>query len=415
MIPYFKSLGESIESAWLKYSYDENLFPDLVSEAIRRDPPFGKVDPAHIIDWIFGPSQSFVQPSAHRLFGEPPVMLFQAPRFYIEALFWLSGTTDIHEHAFSGAFAVLAGSSVHSHWRFTPEQSINSRLKSGRLDRVSTEILQAGQVRVIKPGDVLIHQLFHLDLPSVTMVIRTYEERQHLPQFKYLLPGLAIDEEYSDPLRARRLLFLGGMLDGFLGDLRAYAWRLIESGDLETVYHVFSFLWRRKADRELLENLFLRSRQRYGEIMDIFWESFYEERRTRIVRSLRAKVADPGVRFFLALLMLMPDRDSILETIRLQFPDADPASLIESWLRLVSGKDKIGIEFDDVNQVVMRGLIGGLGEPGILGLLREKFCEESVEGQRELLLSHAKKLAGSDLFRPLFSQSPLRGDFLPSP
>src|SRR5690349_464094 len=118
MIPYFQHLGQSIERAWLTRSYDEEVFPSLVLDALEEHPPVEHVGVEDIVDWMFSPLQEFRQPSQQKLFGEPPVMLFQGPRFYIEALFWLSGTTDIHEHGFSGAFTVLEGSSVHSHWRF---------------------------------------------------------------------------------------------------------------------------------------------------------------------------------------------------------------------------------------------------------------------------------------------------------
>jgi hypothetical protein len=37
----------------------------------------------------------------------------------IEALFWVDGTTSIHQHSFSGAFQVLAGKSIHSRYRST--------------------------------------------------------------------------------------------------------------------------------------------------------------------------------------------------------------------------------------------------------------------------------------------------------
>jgi hypothetical protein len=149
MISYFQKLGERIEFAWRTRSYDESIFPDLALEALSEAPPSENVKVEDIIAWVFSPLHEFEQPDQGRLFGEPPVVLFQAHRFYIEALFWLSGTTDIHQHAFSGAFSVLAGSSVHSHWRFASDRRINSRMLWGRLERLSTEILKPGDMRPI--------------------------------------------------------------------------------------------------------------------------------------------------------------------------------------------------------------------------------------------------------------------------
>ena len=408
MISYFQSLGERIERVWLERNYSEEIFPQLVLDILKSDPPGERVKMADIVDFVFGPTQPFRQPKDRDLFGEPPVMLFQAPRFYIEALFWLSGTTAIHEHAFSGVFAVLAGSSVHSHWRFAPDRMINSRMICGRLERLSTEILQPGGIRPIHSGDRLIHQLFHLEMPSVTIVIRTYEERHHLPQYKYLPPGLAIDHEDRDGLRTRRLIFLDGMARGQIDGLPDYAHRLIKDGDLETLYYAFSVLTRRKVDRELLKDLYSTARQRHGALIDLIQEVCEEERRTRIVTALRSKISNPDARFLLALLMLMPDRDAIFETVRLQFPDAEPLATIETWIEGISGKETIGFDFSDVNRLIFRSLVEGLDKEGLLQRLRTEFRDDAIDAHRDRLLDHAKQLARSDLFLPLLSKSPLR-------
>lgn len=335
-------------------------------------------------------------------------MLFQAPRFYVEALFWLSGTTAIHEHGFSGAFAVLAGGSVHSHWRFIPERTVNSRMLCGRLERVSTEILRPGGMRPIHSGSRLIHQLFHLEVPSVTIVIRSYVDRNRLPQYEYLLPGLAIDPEDREPLRTRRLMFLEGMAREQIEGLRKYACNLVENGELETIYYMFSALTRRKVDKTLLEELYSKAREHHGEIIDLFQRVCATERRTRLMTSLRSKTSNSEVRFLLALLMLMPDREAIFETIRLQFPGLEPLVAIEAWLAEISGKETIGFDLTELNRAIFRGLVEGLDVDGLLQRLRAEFQEESVDTNRDRLLDRAKKLAKSDLLFPLLSSSPLR-------
>jgi hypothetical protein len=412
MIPYFQELGERIERAWLEMSYDEDRFPHLVQGELARRPPSEHVKVPEIIDWAFDPVHEFRQPHQAQLFGEPPVMLFQASRFYIEALFWLSSTTDIHEHSFSGVFAVLAGSSVHSHWKFLASRTVNSRMICGRLERLSTEILRPGGMRPIHAGERLIHQLFHLEMPSVTIVVRTFGQQRHLPQYSYLAPGLALDRDNVDELRTRRLSFLDGMARGHLAGLREYARRMIETGDLESVFYLFSGLGRRKINGGLVEELYGIARERHGEVIDLFRKTCEEERRMRIIRTLRAKIQDPEARFLLALLMLLPDREAILETIRLQFPDVEPLAAIDTWLARMSGKETIGFDFNSENRLIFRGLVEGLDEDGLLQRLRTEFKEESVNANRDRLLDHAKRLARSDLFYPLLSSSPLRGEVL---
>ena len=408
MIPYFQSLGERIERAWVEHNYDEEVFPRLALDALEKDPPSERVAVSDIADWIFSPLQPFRQPVQHQLFGEPPVLVFQAPRFYIEALFWFSGTTAIHEHGFSGAFAVLAGSSVHSHWRFVRERAINSRMLCGRLERVETEILRPGGIRPIHAGDRLIHQLFHLELPSVTIVVRTYEDRPHLPQYSYLPPGLAFDPEDHDPQRLRRLILLRNMAKGHLDGLSRYARRLVESCDLVNVYHVFSSLTRREVDKELLEELYAVARERHGDVIDLFRRVCEGERRTRIVISRRAKTSDPDARFLLALLMLMPDRDSIFETIRLQVPGADPLPAIETWFERMSGKQVIGFELEGPNRLVFRALVEGLDKEALLQRAKSELPGDPHASRPGWLLDQARQMARSDLFHPLFSESPFR-------
>jgi hypothetical protein len=406
MIPYFQRLGERIEQEWLERSYDEEDFPQLVLDALRRDPPFGQVEVTDIVDWVFGSSYSFPQPSHGAFFGEPPVSLFHAPRFYIEALFWRSGTTSIHEHSFSGAFAVLAGASVHSHWRFALDRTVNSRMLCGRLERVTTEFLRVGDMRPIHAGGQLIHQLFHLDVPSVTIVVRTYADRNHLPQYNYHPPGLAIDDDSQDPLRVRRMTFLDAMARGEIGGLAEHAGRLIRGGDLETVYQTFAALNQHPVDPEWLKELYRAGREQHGDIVDLFRRVCEEERRRRRVTGLRGQVVDPGSRFFLALLMLMPDRDAVFDAIRRQFPGVEPLPTIETW---VEGMAKtIGLNFTGVNRTIFRGLIEGLDVYDLLQSLGSELEDDDVLTNPDWLLDRARQMARSDLFYPLFSTSPLQ-------
>lgn len=406
MLSFFKDLGDRIERSWLTHNYDEEIFPSLAIEALEAKPPSANVKVDEIIEFAFQQAP-FRQPANQELFGEPPIMLYFSPRFYIEALFWFSGTTAIHEHSFSGAFSVLAGSSVHSHWRFARQGTVNSRMLFGQLERVSTEILSPGGTRPIHSGDRLIHQLFHLEVPSVTIVVRTYVDRHHLPQYAYLLPGLALDDKDRDSSYVRRSMLLDAMMRGSIPGLEHYCQRLVDESDLESIFYYFSMLYRRKIDRALLEKLTTRAQERFGSIIRLFQEVYAWDRRTRIIVALRSKVSDSGPRFLLAILMLMPNRDAIFEAVRLRDPETDPLTSIESWLEGLS-KDMIGFAFDNANRLIFRGLVQGLNEDAILEQLSQTFKGDSVTENRELLMTHIRKMASSDLFFPLFSESQLR-------
>ena len=96
-------------------------------------------------------------------FGQPPLTVFWGQQFRIEVLFWVRGLPGVHEHAFSGAFHVLHGSSIHTHWQFEPEERINTKLLLGKTLLKKAEILNQGDSRPIISGSELIHTTFHRD------------------------------------------------------------------------------------------------------------------------------------------------------------------------------------------------------------------------------------------------------------
>ena len=407
MIPYVEDLGRRIETSWIRHGYDERRFPEVVLSLLAELPPSEHLSPDDIVDWTFGRPREPRQPSSPKLFGEPPILLFRAPRFYIEALFWRSGTTDIHQHAFTGVFTVLAGSSVHSHWSFETETIVNPRLLTGRLNLQSTETLTVGDARPILPGSQLIHQLFHLDLPSVTLVIRTFQEPLHLPQYKYLPPGLAIDPFIEDPLRKRRLIFLEAMCRGQLEGLSKYAKQWIDEGDVESMYYLFSSLSRRSVDPELLGELRSLATARHGKIMNRFFDAYDQERRTQGIIARRARVVDAKSRFLLALLMLLPDHETILRMLRDEFPHTEPSTVLDQAMVGMSGKQTLGFDYDGIHRLMFLALIDGVDEDGLMIRLAESYSEGSLQEQREQLIARAKAIQNSELLRPLMSHSSL--------
>ena len=131
-------------------------------------------------------------------FGEPPITLFRSRDFAISALVWLDGSTAVHQHGFSGAFRLLEGSSIHVEYNFSVAETITRRLLLGDLQPQGAELLQRGDVRQITAGSDFIHALFHLDRPSVTVVVRTNSESLGVPRFGYFAPGLAYDPFFKD-------------------------------------------------------------------------------------------------------------------------------------------------------------------------------------------------------------------------
>ncbi|HEX4946010.1 MAG TPA: hypothetical protein VFZ34_05080, partial [Blastocatellia bacterium] len=159
---FFAELGTLIEQRWRAQNYNEDVFPVIAEQALHELPPHQLVDPWDIIRWLFAATEIPSQQDLPARFGDPPITLYSGPRFHIDVYFWMEGTTSIHQHSFCGAFYVLLGSSIHSHYSFHPQQNINQHCVVGEIRLENVELLEQGQTKQILPGKAYIHSLFHL-------------------------------------------------------------------------------------------------------------------------------------------------------------------------------------------------------------------------------------------------------------
>src|SRR5690606_36549914 len=184
-------------------------FCDLASDALAGHDDTFRWDPSAIAAYL---ARATVAQDPAFEFSNLPLILYRCPTFYIELLVWTRGTTAIHEHGFSGAFKVVAGSSLHTRYGFSAERRINHRLWLGRVECLGAEYLQKGSIRPSYPGaEGLCHSLLHFDHASATMVSRTHGIHSCLRQRSPAAPCRA----YSEPERARdsRIDLFGRLLD----------------------------------------------------------------------------------------------------------------------------------------------------------------------------------------------------------
>src|SRR5438552_1277938 len=107
----FQELGRAVLERWKREDFSLVKFPEIARSALDKRCPARQVDlPAFIRDFLLGDEHPFQTDSD---FGEPELVVYSHPRFYIQLLFWMDGTTEIHQHEFSGAFHVMHGSSIH--------------------------------------------------------------------------------------------------------------------------------------------------------------------------------------------------------------------------------------------------------------------------------------------------------------
>jgi hypothetical protein len=404
-------LGRSVEDEWRAAGFDEARFPAIAARALREHAPAATIGVAELVAWLHEVQPLPDQGALDQQFGEPPPCVYAGRDFYIEALFWVDGTTAVHQHAFSGAFYVLAGSSIHTRWRFEERSRTSSRFLLGEVGFVSTELLGRGALREIHPGDEFIHSLFHLDRPSVTLVVRTDRTPSFDPQYSYVRPHVALDPFHHEPRRALGL----GLLDHWLRHDRDQALALAEAwladADLTTAYHVLDrhFL-STPNDRDGLARLLACAAARHPEAR-AFPAVFEEKRRQAYIVARRQLVRSPELRFFLALLLNLPGRAEVLQLVGERVPGRDPVDVVVDWVAGLSaiplagelGPNPIGFDFGEGELAVLRALLRGHDGDALLAALADVF--DDVHEQQDDIFALAQALRDAVLFRPLFQET----------
>ena len=404
MMKFFDALGARIESAWRQVDYDEARFPAIAARALREAPPSREVGQREVVRWLLEADVLPPQDDLAATFGDPPVTVYSGRRFFIQVLLWLEGSTSIHRHGFSGAFHVLDGVSLHARWAFQARRRVSARFLIGELRLEGAEALERGDV--VEITNDLTHALFHLETPSATVVVRTYAEDEAGPQYEYLPPGLALDPFHDDPVLTRKLqgIRFACRIDPAAGFEMASA--LIERSDLHTCFAVLELAQHARGGPAQMAPLLAAARRRHGEVVDDLAAALHEALRASKLRHLRAAQHDEELRFFLALLQNLPDRNAIFAQVRRRFPGADARAKVEAWTRALSGTEVIGVNLDDAATGHLFGaLLDGCSFPATLERLERVFSPAEVRAKADALAHHRERVCRTAL-GPLFRAAP---------
>ena len=411
----FADLGALVEGLWRDKNYDENIFPNIAAKALREADLTARVDPWEIIRWVHTTTQLPHQVDPRGNFGNPPITLFAGPRFYVDVYYWLDSTTAIHQHAFSGAFQVLLGSSVHSDYAFKKKCEINPRLLVGDISLKDVSLLGKGDIRKIHAGSRYIHSLFHLERPSATIVIRSNDAPSAAVQYTYLKPYIAIDPFFDEPWMTRKVQTVSLLLSMQHPEADQMIYDLLDKADFHTTFAVLETAFKLLGRNEL-EELFQvsksadrfqamldRARRRHGALADLLPAVFEEKLRQADIVKRRGMIEGADHRFFLALLLNVPERMRVLDLVKQRFPDKEPVEVVIGWVRELS-KIKIfgsaepnvlGIKsIDDTYLEVLAGLLRGLPDEKIRALVGDRLPAD------ELIAS----ITSSSLFKSIFAQ-----------
>jgi hypothetical protein len=396
MNSYFEKLGHTVLERWRQQNFSLEVFPQLARAAIDEAPPSASVDMQELIhEFLSNDEQPFQSESG---FGQPELIAFNDTRFYIQLLFWMEGTTEIHQHEFSGAFHVMQGSSVHSEFDFVGARSVTPHIRVGNLHVKQVELLETGSTIPITSGRACIHSLFHLDTPSVTLVIRTHHDPGTGPQYNYLPPYIAINPLHSDPLTARRKQLIDVLETTHDPNYATYINEMLERLDFERGFNMLRHAMPYLKEIDEWDVILTTFQQKHGELAMGVHATLTESLRRETITQMRHFIVNPEHRFFLALLMNVQNRTDILALINKRFSDSSPIETILGWAEELIEPNDFGITLLDA--VFPETLDIDIEEQSHLFIVALKHA---LEGNADGELTEIQTALTNSCLRPLFS------------
>ncbi len=400
---YFENLAARIGELWKADRYDELAFPNVAHRVLTDHPPNTQVSFMDAVKYGFFTYPLPFQEDIEAAFGEPPLTVHWQPDFRIEVLFWLQGLIAIHQHAFSGAFHVMDGSSLHTTWDFQCEERVATRLLLGQLQLKKAEYLRAGDTRPIIAGKPLIHATCHLDRPTVSVVIRTNGEKEQLPQYTYLPPSVAYDARNSGP-RIKRHIQLLRLLSSTqrYDELIDILFDLLER---ENDYSAFHYLLKAygmfedETNRDLILSWASRKHRR---LVEICRPVLMNIDRTNRIKQLREKIGQSDLQYFMALLLNIPRREEILNLIRERYPDDDPINMIIKWMNKLSQLGLPDVDFPETWLESLRSLLSTPSTPQTFQAISVRGVHEATAAKMLEVDHFSKAVSIHWLLRPLF-------------
>jgi hypothetical protein len=337
----FAELGRRVERGWTR-GRDLARLPAIAAAALRAV-RVDDVDPLAVAQQAASASTGVLPPQLPVDFGDAQVTVWRGEHVLVQLVYWLHETTAIHQHGFAGAFRVLAGASMHSTHRFTDAAGkkpsklarrvvARPRVRVGELVQVGRELLSPGDVREIGAGTALVHNLVHVEMPSVTLVVRTPFSDALAPQWQYHPPGVAVDPEpLGAETRARlRLLVATARLDA---DRALAIARTLVARGVDDSWYALSELARSAARTdEALAPFAALVLRRHGAAGRVIVDAVKRMRVRRRLFGLRDTVASRPHRTLLALLGDGAGRAEAIAAIAALFPERPPTEQLERWL-----------------------------------------------------------------------------------
>ncbi|MEQ2008558.1 MAG: hypothetical protein ABMA26_17400 [Limisphaerales bacterium] len=329
---YFQTIGRKMAAQLGEHPDPDAVFANIATEVLR-EVSAPQIDVLAMADWAAQQRPLPKQVNFNSGFGQPPLVVFEAPGFYIEVLFWFPSRTSIHGHGFTGAFRVLDGYSLQVEYRFQEESAPEAGIRLGKVVARGIEMIAPGKICPILGRDDFIHSVAHMGNPSLTLVARTHGNKE-LQQFTFLRSGFAhISHQHKQSIarqvdvleavfKARPEAFMGRVTDFLAGSDSVTCFKVLSQLQARLTLPVFS--------RQVLPTI----RERFGVSRARVLAALDDVMRTNGLWGMISGFKEPRKQLMLVLGELFPDeeeRDALI-CQSLGVPDAGP--VLEEWFQI---------------------------------------------------------------------------------
>jgi NADP-dependent 3-hydroxy acid dehydrogenase YdfG len=124
-------------------------------------------------------------------------------------------------------------------------------------------------------------------------------------------------------------------------------------------------------------------------------------RRQKLIIELREKVTKPDLKFVLALLANVTDKQILFDLLKQRYPSQDPIGVLINTFGELSAQDLFNVHFNDAWLLMLESLFKGISDLAeIRRLFEQKYGTEQVSVQGLKLDSLALKLRKFWLVQP---------------
>jgi len=408
MIDSIRRIGERIDSEWKSSGSKVSALPAVAARVLHDEQPHRHYDLSKLAQWTL--SQR-TYPQACNPFGPlgPPAFTVWANgNLFANVYAYTTPEVVIHDHDFAGAFINLSGTTLHVTYEFDDAERVDPTLHVGDLAVRDVEVVRTGDVRRIDAGRRFIHQVWHVDQPTVVLVIRTGPlPRPARRQFQYLHAGFAT-EVFRDasmlldaPERFRYTQKMAQCLSSSSRDTVAYLKTLLRiERPWDAAWHFLDH-WRDLRAIGALDDM-LRIGARHqgrwfaglakaGDEVDLFTSIQWSG-----VRSIDDRIA-------LALLMTFDGWAPMREWVEHLLPDSDPEERFVDTLRRLGDAGAIPLQLGDGGAAMLTCILKSDGNRDAWRRsVRETF---SIEQRSDWTLANSidRTLREHRLLKPLFA------------